>query len=122
MKTAINLRLLGVLACCLIGQMMYAQNTAFNVQPSEAEVSLNEPGAQSYQIDISGPDNYHVTYKVEDANSLSISPLKADGTVFANGSYQVTVSPSFRLTEEQQAAMLTFRQTADERGLAQYIA
>ncbi|MEL6657883.1 MAG: tail fiber domain-containing protein [Bacteroidota bacterium] len=122
MKTAINLRLLGVLACCLIGHMMYAQSTELNVHPNEAQVSLNEEGAQSYQIDITGPDNYHVTYKVEDANSLSISPFKADGTLFANGSYQVTVSPSFRLTEQQQAAMLEFRQAADEQGLAQYIA
>ena len=102
--------------------MMYAQDTGLTVQPGEAQVSLNEEGAQSYQIDIHGPDNYHATYKVEDANSLSISPLKADGTAFENGRYQVTVSPSFRLTQQQQADMLDFRQRGDERGLAQYIA
>lgn len=122
MKTATNLRLLVVLACCLIGQMMYAQDTGLTVQPNEAQVSLNEEGAQSYQIDINGPNNYRATYRVEDANSLNISPLKADGTAFENGRYQITVSPSFRLTEQQQADMLDFRQSNDERGLAQYIA
>lgn len=122
MKTATNLRLLGVIACCLIGSMMYAQTPELDVQTTQATVALQEEGAQSYQIDIAGPNNYHVTYKVEDANSLQISPLKEDGTAFGDGVYTVAVTPSFRLTEEHQAAMAEFRQRADQEGMAAYIA
>ena len=122
MKTAINLRLLGLLACCLIGQMMFAQNSELKVKTDEATVSLNTEGAQGYQIDISGPNDYHTTFFVDGTEDLSISPVRANGEVFPNGNYNVQVTPAFVLTEEHQANLLELRNSNDETGITAYVA
>ena len=121
MKTAINLRLLGVLACCLIGQMMFAQSNELQVRQDEASVSLNTPNAQKYQIDIAGPDNYHSSFFVEGSEELTISPVKADGSAFADGSYTLSIVPTFEFTEEQQQDLLELREKNDQAAITAYV-
>jgi hypothetical protein len=124
MKTTINLRLLGVLACCLIGQMVYAQSTTksnIDVQETQVTIVVNQENAQAYQVDISGPNSYRTTYMVDDIQELTISPVKADGTLFADGTYKVAVTPTFSLTEQQQEDLLEFRQKGDQEAIERYV-
>jgi hypothetical protein len=105
--------------------MVYAQSankSNVDVQETQVTIVVNQENARAYQVDISGPNNYRTTYMVDDIEELTISPVKADGTSFADGIYKVAVTPTFSLTEQQQEDLLEFRQRGDQEAIERYVA
>lgn len=124
MKSANKLRLLGMLACCLIGQLMYAQSPIVDdvdVQANEANLKMNTEIARSYFIEITGPNDYFTSYTVENATDVRLSPFKADGTSFENGSYSLQLTPVFKLTPEQEQSLLSLRAEGNTAAINRYM-
>lgn len=124
MKTANKLRLLGMLACCLIGQSIFAQSPIvkdIDVQADQTQLIMNETAASTYLVQISGPNAYHTQFEVANTSDIRLSPQKADGTAFSNGSYKVSITPTFQLSAEHQQNMMEMRQKGDTEAINQYL-
>ncbi|WP_020537825.1 tail fiber domain-containing protein [Lewinella cohaerens] len=124
MKTANKLRLLGMLACCLIGQSIFAQSPIvkdIDVQADQTQLTMNETAASTYLVQISGPNAYHTQFEVANTSDIRLSPQKADGTAFSNGSYKVSITPTFQLSAEHQQNMMEMRQKGDTEAINQYL-
>ncbi|WP_367389210.1 tail fiber domain-containing protein [Lewinella sp. LCG006] len=124
MKTANKLRLLGVLASCLFGQLMFAQSPivkAIDIQAEQTQLTMNETAASAYQVEISGPSDYHTKFEVADAAEIRLTPQKSDGTAFVNGSYKLTITPVFQLSEEDKQNMMEMRQKGDTDAINKYL-
>lgn len=124
MKTAKNLRLLGVIACCLFGQVMFAQSPIvkdIDIKADQTQLTMNETTASAYLVEISGPNDYRTKFEVANTSEIRLTPLKSDGTAFANGSYKLTVTPTFQLAAEHQQNMLEMRQKGDSEAINQYL-
>lgn len=124
MKTANNLRLLGVIACCLLGQVMFAQSPIvkdIDIQADQTQLTMNKTAASAYVVEISGPNDYRTKFEVANTSDIRLNPLTADGTAFANGSYKLTITPSFQLSAEHQQNMMEMRQKGDTEAINQYL-
>lgn len=124
MKTANNLRLLGVIACCLFGQIMFAQSPVvknLDIRADQTQLTMNETAATAYVVEITGPNEYYTRFGVENTNDIYLSPQKSDGTTFSDGSYQMQITPTFQLPEEQLQALVDLRANGDVKALNQYM-
>lgn len=124
MKTANKLRLFGVLASCLFGQLMFAQSPivkAIDIQAEQTHLTMNETAASAYQVEISGPNDYRTKFEVADAAEIRLTPQKSDGTAFVNGSYKLTITPVFQLSEEDKQNMMEMRQKGDTDAINKYL-
>lgn len=124
MKTANNLRLLGVIACCLFGQVMFAQSPIvkdIDIKADQTQLTMNETAASAYVVEISGPNDYRTTFEVANTSDIRLMPQKADGTAFSNGSYKLTITPTFQLSAEHQQNMMEMRQKGDTEAINKYL-
>lgn len=90
------------------------------IQAESADISFSAETPTSYSLEIGGPNDYYSTYTLEDVSDLKLSPLKKDGTPFADGIYKLRITPQFSLTEDQRAELLRLRDAQDNKGLADY--
>jgi len=122
MRTAKPKQLLGLLVCCLFGSVLQAQSPAVQqvvVDANQARIEMNAE-QQSYLLEISGPNGYYFRQDLPDVADIRLAPAQADGTPFADGSYQVQITPVYHLTEAQQANLLALSQQGDEAGIRAY--
>lgn len=122
MKTAKILQIFCLLSCCLSGQLAFGQapNSAKGTNIEAVEATAGSNADNIFLIEITGPNGYHHSQETANASDFRISPTQADGTVFADGSYQMQVTPVYRLTEAQQADLITLRANNDQEGIAAY--
>lgn len=120
MKTAKMLQVFCLLSCCLFGQLAFGQtpNTVTTTETKEAAVDIKTE--QTFLIEITGPNDYYHSIETAKASEYRISPTRADGTAFEDGSYQMQVTPVYRLTKVQQADLQTLRANNDQEGIAAY--
>lgn len=122
MKTAKILHVLCLLLCCLFGPLAFgqAQNTEESTKTEAQETTTHFNAAQTFLIEITGPNGYYHSQETAKAPEYRISPIKADGTPFADGSYQMQVTPVYRLSEAQQEDLNLLRENNDLEGIAAY--
>jgi hypothetical protein len=122
MKTAKILQVFCLLSCCLFGQLAFGQTPyavkGTNIETEEATVDFNVD--KTFLIEITGPNGYYHNQETVKASEFRISPTQADGTAFADGSYQMQVTPIYHLTEAQQADLNKLRESNDQAGIAAY--
>ena len=122
MRTAKPTQLLGLLVCCLFGSVLQAQSPAVPqvvVDANQARIEMSAE-QQSYLLEISGPNGYYFRQDLPDVADIRLAPAQADGTAFEDGSYQVQITPVYRLTEAQQAELLALSQQGDVAGIRAY--
>lgn len=108
----------GLLALLFASQSfaLQAQNAtpSLDITPTEARLSSVEPGdVDAYQLEISGPNNYHYTTQVPATGDVAFSPERADGLPFTDGIYKMQLSPIYSLTTEHREALEALRNSGD---------
>lgn len=120
MKTAKMLQVFCLLSCCLFGQLAFGQTLNSVTTPDSKEAAVDIKTEQTFLIEITGPNDYYHSMETAKASEYRISPTRADGTAFEDGSYQMQVTPVYRLTRVQQADLQTLRANNDQEGIAAY--
>jgi hypothetical protein len=122
MKVNIALKHLLLLACLVSTGLLTAQEYVKDVKISadEAAVRLQKNAPDAYVLQITGPGNYVWRSEVETVEEISISPMRADGNVFADGQYNMEITPVLHLTDEQRTTLRELSQALDTEGLAAF--
>lgn len=90
------------------------------IQPETANFIFSDQTPTTYSLEIGGPDDYYVSYTIEEATDLRLAPVSPDGTVMPDGIYRLQITPQMKLTDEQRAELVRLRDAQDTKGMAAY--
>lgn len=122
MKTAMKIQIFCLMSCCLFGQLAFGQapDLVKGTKIEAGEATLDLGADNIFLVEITGPNDYYYRQETAKASEFRISPTQADGTAFPDGSYQMQVTPIYRLTAAQQAKLITLRENNDQAGIEAY--
>jgi hypothetical protein len=103
---------------------MFAQSPIvkdIDIRADQTQLTMNETAASTFLVEISGPNDYRTKFEVGNTSDIRLTPQKADGTAFSNGSYKLTITPTFQLSAEHQQDMMEMRQAGDAAAINQYL-
>ena len=86
------------LCICTIGlQSLTAQELVKEVSIADQEANFKLIKPSAYLMEIAGPNGYYFKNKVNHTNNISIANVKADGSKFSDGLYQMQITPIIEL-------------------------
>ncbi len=118
-----NKRHLFFLLLCFVSLssiQLSAQGIVEQTSINDSEANFELRSADSYLLEIAGPDGYYFKEDLKGTKDISLSNKKSDGTIFSDGLYKMQVTPILELTDQQRTDLGKLRAEGNLDKIAAY--